>query len=279
MSVYLPSSSTFKTIENPLSKVVQRELSQNTRGEDFWGWVIFPFTLAMTPISIVADMIIGVAHIVFEGVKGELDQEKFWKICDQNFFIYPFQQVIFFVFSIIGSISYYNYVDGYLVGQQCVIEFSNETYQGPSEIFNRVYYHIREFQPFPGLHLSNQDRIKLNTFKEEAARFSYLFSQKEKIPDSEDLELGPILLRMKEAEAVYRIFTESPPSSMREVTEEFNSMKKIIKGSDAIGLKEKTAVLDYLHCAHDTVCSFFQIPYIYRMRLLAPVPQLPGIRV
>jgi len=175
MFVYLPTSSTFKMVEDHLSTAVQRELYQNTRGEDFWGKIIFPLTLLVTPFSIVADIVVGVAHIVLKGVKGELDQEKFWKICDQHFFIYPFQQMVFFVFSIIGSIYYRNYVDGYLVGQQCVIEFSSETYDGPPEIFNKVYYHIREFEPFPGLHLNDQDRIKLNAFKEEAARFSYLF--------------------------------------------------------------------------------------------------------
>ncbi|MGE0198772.1 MAG: hypothetical protein AB7N99_01820 [Simkaniaceae bacterium] len=278
MSVYLPTTSAFQWMESHLSTAVQRELHQNTRGEDFWGKVIFPLTLLMTPFCIVADIVVGVAHIVLSGVKGELDEELFWKISDRHFFVYPFQQITFFFFSIIGSIYYLNYVDGYLVGQQCVMEFSNEAYQGPPEIFNRIYYRIGQFEPFPGLHLNDHDRNKLRTFKEDAARFAYQFSKKSQIPDSEDSRVGPLLKRIKNAESVFQIFLQESPQSMYLVTEQFKAMKREIKESQALEFSQKEQILTYLHSAHDAMSSFFQIPYIYRTRLLAPFPQLPGIR-
>lgn len=275
MSVYLPSTSTFSWMESQVSSSVHRQMNEGTRENDFWGVVIFPLTLVATPLTILADMVMGVAHIVIGLVTGELDEDKFWKICDQHFFVFPFQQLIFFVFSIIGTLYHRNYVDGYLVGQQCVIEFSRETYDGHAEIFEKIYYRMGHFEPFPGLTMSDEDRLRLDMFKDDGARFLLLYEKKASLPDSSDETIGPILDRVKSAESAYLIFMDEPPHSMYQVTETFKAMKRTIKESEAITLTEKGPVLDYLHAAHDALSAFFQVPNKYRTRLLATNPQLP----
>ena len=173
MPITLPTCSVFTIVEESLSIAVERELSQGTKGQDFWGNVLYPCTLVLVPFTIVADMIVGIARIVLSGVKGELDEELFWKISEQHFFIFPFQQIVFLFSSIIGTVYHRNYVEGYIEGQQCVKNFSYEAYKGSSVIFNRDFCNneAQLFEPFPGHTLSEEDRAFLRGFKEEAAEF------------------------------------------------------------------------------------------------------------
>ena len=54
---------------------------------------------ASIPVTMVADMVIGIAYLIFLGIKRELNEELFWEISHQQLFEYPFQQFIYFLFS------------------------------------------------------------------------------------------------------------------------------------------------------------------------------------
>lgn len=273
MPINLPTFSVFKIVEEPLSIAIEREVSQGTKGEDFWGNVLYPCTLLLIPFTIVADMIVGIARIVLSGVKGELDEDLFWKISEQHFFIYPFQQIVFLFSSIIGTVSHGNYVDGYIEGQRCVSNFSYEAYKGSPVIFNRDFcVHSQPFEPFPGHTLSEDERACLKGFKEEAAKLSVAMEKAEDLPECAGLK--PILDRMRSAKVAYQMFIDQPPVHMRQVTPRFEEMKKEIKGCKGLTIDQKDQVLSYLHLAHDTLCAFFRISYSVRRRLLSNNPQL-----
>jgi hypothetical protein len=134
--------STFKMVDQSLPVVDDRRISVA---------LIRHFSV---PVTIVADLIVGIAHLIFLGVRQELTQQIFWDISHEHFFVYPFQQLIYLLFSSIGAIKSQSYFDGYCMGQWAVMNLSNETYQGPPQIFSHMiasYDHPQYFEGIPSL--------------------------------------------------------------------------------------------------------------------------------
>ncbi len=148
------------------------------------------------PFTSVIDVIVGIAHIIFLSVKRELTQKDFWEISHEHFFVYPFQQFIYLLFSTIGTLMSGSYFDGYCLGQWGVMNASNETYRGPPQIFATIIASYERPQFFPGITLTDHDRFNLQNLFKNVFHFKAL--QEKLKPDHESY--------ITEAKPIYKVF-------------------------------------------------------------------------
>lgn len=176
--------STFKWLDQALPVIDDRRTSVA---------VVRHFTV---PLTIIADMIVGIAQLIFLGIRQELTQKKFWDISHEHFFVYPFQQLIYFLFASIGTLWRQNYYDGYCMGQWAVMNFSNEAYRGPPQIFAHVIASYEHPQYFSDITLSDHDRQNLSELVRHANLFRSHFSKLGGKHDLKDVTYIYVLLNI-----------------------------------------------------------------------------------
>lgn len=187
------------------------------------------------PCTILADIIVGIAHLIFLGLKRELNEDLFWEVAHQQLFEYPFQQLIYLLFSSLGTAIYQDYGRGYEIGQWGVQNFSHEAYRGRPVIFKHVISTYEGPQYFPGVTLNEQDRRNIDRLVEYTIRFQY---------DQKQLE------------------NESPLASASPLV----SLLKTINEETLSGCHEKEAIQK----AKEARDAFLSLPLALRVFLLRP---------
>lgn len=229
--------STFKLLDQALPVIDDRR----TRVA-----VVRHFTI---PLTILADMITGVAHLVFLGARLELTEKKFWNISHEHFFVYPFQQFVYFLFASLGTLWSGNYFDGYRLGQWAVMNLSNEAYRGPPQIFSHVIESCERPQFFPDITLTDHDRHNLH----ELVKHTNLFNAYVAKINGEH----PI----KSTDPIYKVFYAERPLSLHRLDEIYH--EKLEQGSE-----EGCAVRDALGEAKLALEAFFALPRVVQVHLL-----------
>ncbi len=208
------------------------------------------------PFTILADIIIGVAHLIFLSVRQELTQKDFWEISHEYFFVYPFQQLAYFLFSSFGTLMTGNYFEGYREGQSGVMNASNEIYQGPPRIFNHIIGSFARPQYFPGIALTDRDRFNLKNLVIHTSKFQAL---------QQKLRKGSYDNDITKAEFIYQVFYEKPPLSIYTLKEKYDKKcEKIPTGTceEHLGWEREA-----LTAAKDALEAFFALPSIVRNHL------------
>lgn len=229
--------STFKLLDQALPVIDDRRMRVA---------VVRHFTI---PLTILADMITGVAHIVFLGARLELTEKKFWNISHEHFFVYPFQQFVYFLFASLGTLWSGNYFDGYRLGQWAVMNLSNEAYRGPPQIFSHVIESYERPQFFPDITLTDHDRHNLH----ELVKHTNLFNAYVAKIDGEH----PI----KSTDPIYKVFYAERPLSLHRLDEIYH--EKLEQGSEG-----GCAVRDALGEAKLALEAFFALPLFVQVHLL-----------
>ena len=210
------------------------------------------------PFTIVADVITGVAHLTFLSVKKELTEKDFWEMSHEYFFVYPFQQLIYLLFSTIGTLRTRNYFEGYCYGQWGVIDGSNKAYYGLERIFARVIVHDEFPQYFPGITLKSADYFNLKNLVSRALEFREL---------QERLKKENRASCITEAEPIYRVFYDAPPLCLSRLEEiYFSKLQEIPEGCQERLGWEKEALAK----AKEALEAFFALPTVVKNRLLIP---------
>lgn len=195
------------------------------------------------PFTIIADMVVGIAHLVFLGIKGDLSEKFFWEMVHQQFFEYPFQQVVYFFFSTIGTVMFQDYAKGYELGQYAVLNFSFEVYGGRPHIFEHIISHYEAPQYFSNFALNREDQENLQQFIEHTIHFRLSRDNKEIVCD------GPF----------YRLFYERFPYSVDDLEDRY--LKKILK----MGSCDEKKALNHAKTALE---AFYRLPIPLQNHLL-----------
>lgn len=200
------------------------------------------------PFTIVADMVVGVAHLVFLGLNQELTKGRFWDISHEHFFVYPFQQLIYFLFSSYGALQGQGYYEGYRLGQWGVMNISNEVYHGPPQIFAHLIASYAHPQYFPNITLSDHDRRNLHQLVSHVTRFQHYKSKMEQ--DNS----------IKQATHIYQVFYDEKPLSLHKLDELY--LQKV----DGASCDERDAYAE----AKGALEAFFALPRLVQVRLTQP---------
>lgn len=204
---------------------------------------------ASIPFTILADMIVGIANLIFLGIKKELSEELFWEVTHQQLFEYPYQQLIYLIFASIGTVMHKDNAKGYELGQWAVMNLSFEAYGGRPVIFEHMISHYESPQYFPNIALNGDDRRNLDQFVEVFCRFRHYQKQLDK--DSPIKKEGPL----------YQYFYDKPPSHIRDLESIY--LRKV---DELEGCYEKKA----LNEAKKALETFFAFPLVLRIHLLRP---------
>lgn len=199
------------------------------------------------PLTILADMVTGIAHLVFLGVRLELTEKKFWNISHEHFFVYPFQQFVYFLFASLETLWSGSYFNGYRLGQWAVINLSNETYRGPPQIFSHVIESYERPQFFPDITLSEHDRQKLQELVEHTNLFK---SHVDEIEGEHEI---------KNITYIYQVFYSERPLSLHRLDEIYEK-KRLANASCGVrnALSEAKLALE----------AFFALPRVVQVRLV-----------
>lgn len=204
---------------------------------------------ATVPLTILADMIVGVAHLIFLGVRSELNENLFWEVTHQQLFEYPLQQLIYFIFSSIGTLMEKDYAKGYELGQWAVLNLSFEAYRGRPVIFEHMSTTYAGLQYFPNIVLNNEDRRNLEAFREHTIRFR----------DYQEQITGESPIKSKEP--LYLLFYEERPHSIQDLERIY---------LDKVGQMRLCNEREALQEAKRALESFFALPLVLRVHLLRP---------
>jgi len=236
MTKPVKTESWFKWMEMPLCHVIQR--GQNDR----WGWMIYSGTVMATPFTILADMVTGFSHLFFLGVKNELSEEKFWDISHDYFFVYPFQQGLFVLTSLLGTALEGSYLRGYTIGQRCILDISNTIYQGPPKIFNHFSYEsVRHFE--------------LERLIENVAIFNYYRG-----------ELKEKQHALGEVEWLYQVFYAQPPIKIDDIDQLVDEKTAEFKTSD-----HRDSINQLIDAAQNGMKAFYSLPFALRRKLTTKI--------
>lgn len=200
---------------------------------------------ASIPVTMVADMVIGIAYLIFLGIKRELNEELFWEISHQQLFEYPFQQFIYFLFSTVATAKYRDYAVGYASGQWGVVKFSSEIYRGKPVVFEHVISQYDSSRSFLNVPLNDEACKNLHQFVEHIIRFNHLRSQ----INGESC--------IKKDQPLYRLFYDEKPYGVQDL--ETIYLRKV----NELRCYEKEAFKE----AKDVLKTFFDLPRILRLRL------------
>lgn len=241
MTKVLPS--TFQMLDRQLSVIDDRR------------YTVYAIRHFSVPFTIVADIIIGVAHLIFLSVKQELTQKDFWEISHEHFFVYPFQQITYVIFSTVGTLMIGNYFEGYREGQKGVMSASYEVYQGSPQIFAHIIASYDRPQYFPGITLTDLDRFNLDNLVKNVPEFRAL--QKKLKTNHESY--------ITEAQFVYQVFYDDKPLSIHKLGEYYlNKLVEIPDGCEEQLQWKKDALLE----AKSALEAFFALPTVVKNRLI-----------
>lgn len=229
--------STFKLLDQALPVIDDRRTSVA---------LVRHFTI---PLTIVADMVTGIAHLIFLGVRQELTEKKFWNISHEHFFVYPFQQFVYFLFASLGVLWSGDYFDGYRLGQWAVMNVSNETYRGPPQIFSHVIESYEHPQFFPNITLSDHDRHNLH----ELVRHANLFKSHVAKIEGEHA--------IKNADSIYKVFYAERPLSLHQLDQIYQAKLETEREAGC-------AVKDALREAKFALEAFFALPRVVQSHLM-----------
>lgn len=197
------------------------------------------------PFTVLADMVVGIASLVFLGIRGELTEKRFWDISHEHFFVYPFQQLIYFLFASLGTLWKGNYFEGYRLGQWAVMNLSYETYRGPPQIFSHVIESYDCPQYFSNITLTDGDHRTLQDLVRHTDRF---WSHVAKIDEDHPL---------KNAAHVYEVFYSERPLSIHQLDDIFHAKLEDVDCAAREALTEAKLALE----------AFFSLRRIIQVRL------------
>lgn len=216
--------------------------------DDRWASIAV-FRHATVPLTILADIVVGVVRLIFLAIRGELNENLFWEVTHQELFEYPFQQLVYFIFSSIGAVVEQDYAKGYELGQWAVLNLSFEAYRGRPVIFEHMSTSYTGPQYFLNIVLNNEDRRNLEAFRKHAIRFR----------DYQRQITGESPIKNKEP--LYRLFYEKPPYSIHDLEQIYlDKVGQVRLCNEKEALQEAKGVLE----------SFFALPLVLRAHLLRP---------
>lgn len=195
---------------------------------------------AAIPVTIIADMVAGVAYLIFLGFKQQLTEEVFWEITHKQLFEYPYQQIVYVLFASIKALVAIHYHQAYDTAQWGVLNLSYLTYGGSSRIFGNVYAQCEIVQLFQNITLNAEDSQNLNNFIHHITLLKNSQSS------------------LKDIRPLYRIFYEKKPGSIGDLEDKYTEKSK---------LYPSCADKDALEDAKRSLEAYFALPLVLRGRL------------
>ena len=229
--LYIPNS-TFRIVDMPISALYAQEVySRSSQRFQVIGGIFFSLSLFAVPLTIVIDLVIGVAQVCFSLYQKELTTQRFLKIAEKNFVLYPLEQMIYFVVGLAAFCRSVNYTKAYAITQTAVVSFTYLTHNCPPQIFNRRYVSVRPMRSlFPGVELNEGEESNVKTFMIYASWFKYHFKEIKRDPPTSETELvRRNIVQVLRAESADQVFGLEGIRSYQPVREKHRQMRETFK--------------------------------------------------